>query len=186
MSVISEREPYHDFNERYAEESNAFGLAGCDHFAVPSREPEVAGKFYEQILGGVEFFRAGYGIPGKSKHIFYRIGSTLVELGQQEDGTSYAEHINPGSVNYNPHYAFGTTAKGVLAFAEHLRAHGIPFAGPRRHVNVSAVSIYFRDTEGSLLEVTTWEEFPDSEVPERKPGERIIEWAKLSHNWQPR
>jgi hypothetical protein len=186
MSLTSERNAYHGFNERHETQTNTFKLTGCDHFAIPARDPEFAGKFYEQILGAVEFFRAGYEVPGKSKHIFYHIGATLVELGQQEDGVSYVDATNPGSVNFNPHWAFGTTAQGVIEFRDHLRAHGIPFAGPRRHVNVSAVSVYFRDMEGSLLEVTTWEDFPESEVPPRKPGERIIDWPSLAHNWRPR
>ena len=186
MSTTEERTPYHDYHERHAKQTNKFGLKYCDHFAVPSRNPEIAGKFYEQILGAVEFFRAGYGPVGKNKHIFYHVGATLVEVAEQEDGVSYADVTNPESRNFNPHWAFNTTAEGVLTFRDHLQAEGIPFAGPRRHVEVSAVSVYFRDMEGNQLEVTTWEEFPDSEIPARIPGERIVNWASLAHEWRPR
>jgi len=177
---------YHDFEERHVKQTNKFALQSCDHFSIPSRNPEVTGNFYEHILGGVEFFRAGYEGEGKNKHIFYHIGTTLVELGEQEDGRSYADVTNPESRNFNPHWAFGTTAEGVLHFRDHLQAEAIPFAGPRRHVNVSAVSVYFRDPEGNQLEVTTWEAFPESEIPARKLGERIVMWADLTHNWPPR
>lgn len=189
MSVVQERRPYHDFNERHAEQTNKFGLKCCDHFGVPTRDPELAGKFYEQILGGVEFFRAGYdpgdAEKGKMKHIFYHVGATLVEVVEQEDGKSYPDVTNPESRNMNPHWAFDTTVEGVLKFRDHLKAEGIPFAGPRRHPDVSAVSVYFRDIDGNILEVGTWEEFPESEIQPRKPGERLAVWANLKHDWRP-
>jgi catechol 2,3-dioxygenase-like lactoylglutathione lyase family enzyme len=178
------------FEERFEPQSNRFTLTGCDHFGLPARDPERSGKFFEQILGGVEFFRAGYSeaelAAKKSRHIFYHVGAVLVELVEQRTENGYPDVTNPNGENMNPHFAFGTTAAGVLAFKEHLTREGVPFAGPRRHGNVvSAASVYFRDIDGNILEVVTWEDMPASEIVPVPPGERLADWNALKHNWRP-
>lgn len=189
MSVLEQRLPKYRYDQRHAPQANTFGLGCCDHFGIPARDPELAGKFVEQILGGVEFFRAGYSeedrAKGKMRHIFYHIGKTLLEVVEQEDGVSYPDVTNPEHRNMNPHFAWETTVQGVVDFAKHLEAEGIPFAGPRRHVDVSAVSVYFRDIDGNILEVTTWEDFPEGLIAPRKAGEKLADWAELSHHWRP-
>ncbi len=178
------------FGERFEPQSNRFTLTGCDHFGLPARDPELSGKFFEQILGGVEFFRAGYSeaerAAKKSRHIFYHVGKVLVELVEQRTEAGYPDHTNPNGENMNPHFAFGTTAAGVLAFKDHLTREGIPFAGPRRHGKViSAASVYFRDIDGNILEVVTWEDMAASEIVPVAPGERLADWNALKHNWRP-
>lgn len=178
------------YKERYQPKTNRFGLTKCDHFGLPARDPALSGKFYEQILGGEEFFRAGYSdedrAKGKNRHIFYHIGPLLVELVEQEDGRSYPDVTNPKDENMNPHWAFETTPEGVLAFAEHLTREGIPYAGPRTHGEAGAVSVYFRDLDGNNLEVVTWQDFPVDKIPPRAKGERLAVWANLKHNWRPK
>jgi catechol 2,3-dioxygenase-like lactoylglutathione lyase family enzyme len=187
---ILEQSPKYGLTARFEPQSNKFTLTGCDHFALPARDPEASGKFFEQILGGVEFFRAGYGeddrAKKKARHIFYHVGVTLVELVEQHNERGYADYANPDGENGNPHWAFGTTLAGVAAFAENLKREGIPFAGPRRHGKaISAVSVYFLDIDGNILEVTTWENAPDSFIPPLAPGERLVDSARLKHNWKP-
>jgi catechol 2,3-dioxygenase-like lactoylglutathione lyase family enzyme len=189
MSILA-RPSRFGFEERFEPQSNRFTLTGCDHFGLPARDPERSGKFFEQILGGVEFFRAGYSeaelAAKKSRHIFYHVGAVLVELVEQRTENGYPDVTNPNGENMNPHFAFGTTAAGVLAFKEHLTREGIPFAGPRRHGNVvSAASVYFRDIDGNILEVVTWEDMPASEIVPVPPGERLADWNALKHNWRP-
>jgi catechol-2,3-dioxygenase len=181
----------HGHTERYQPQTNRFGLNTCDHFGLPARDPELAGKFYEQILGGVEFFRSGFSeeerAAGKNRHIFYHVGRTLVELVEQEDRKSYPDLTNPKGENMNPHWAFEATPENLAAFAEHLTREGIPFAGPRTHgKDISAVSVYFRDIDGNNLEVVKWQEVPDGFVPPRAKGERLAAWDQLKHDWRPR
>src|SRR3546814_14833802 len=71
--------------------------------------------------------KAGYSVRdielGRPKHIFYHVGDLVVEVAEQKDpetGYPVAQTIND-----QPHFAFGTTAEGLLKFADHLRRHGI-------------------------------------------------------------
>lgn len=178
-------------DDREAVPPNRFNLTGIDHVGIPCRDPAHAGKFVEQILGGVEIYRAGFSEAdierGRAPHIFYHVGAQLVEVVQPDDGVSYPDRTNPDSVNTNPHWAFGATPENLAKFAEHLKREGIPFDGPRSHHGTSVVSIYFRDCDGNNLEVTTWTPF-GPEIIETKPmgGDYgFISWKDLSHNWQP-
>lgn len=172
--------------------ANRFQLKGIDHVGIPCRDPDRSGRFVEQILGGVEIYRAGYSEldrkMGRPRHIFYHVGAQLIEVVEQEDGMSYPDRTNPESINTNPHFAFGVTPADMAKFIEHLKQQGIPYNGPRCHRGVSVVSVYFRDCDGNNLEVTTWTPFgPDLMTAQMMGGENgFIPWAKLSHDWQPR
>jgi len=189
MSVL-QHETDVGFKERYAPQNNRFGLTRCDHFGVPTPDPDRAGKFYEQILGGVELFRAGFSdeerATGRLRHIFYHIGATLVEVVEQDDGVSYPNVTNPQAKNMNPHWAWEASPEHVAAFAKHLEREGIPY-DLRRHKGASAVSVYFRDQDGNNLEVTTWDDVPENVVPARTPGKSkgFVKWDTLAHNWRP-
>jgi catechol 2,3-dioxygenase-like lactoylglutathione lyase family enzyme len=177
---------------REAIPANRFNLTGIDHVGIPTRNPDLAGAFVEQILGGIEIYRAGYTDAdrkiGRLRHIFYHVGAQLVEVVELEDERGYADQTNPHSLNTNPHWAFGATPEGVAAFAEHLKQQGIPFDGPRSHYGTSVVSVYFRDCEGNNMEVTTWKPFgPETMTTTPMGGSYgFIPWKKLSHGWRPR
>jgi catechol 2,3-dioxygenase-like lactoylglutathione lyase family enzyme len=166
---------------------NPIGIAGVDHVGVPARDPVLAGTFVEQILGGVEFIKAGYSAEdqrlGRPKHIFYHIGSLVYEVAQQTDEAGYCAIATK---NDQPHFAFGTTAAGLLKFAEHLRAHNIPFDGPRSHRGMSACSVYFRDPDHNNLEVTTWETMPEGTTKPMGGPYGFPVWEKLAHEWRPK
>lgn len=178
--------------ERSAVPANRFKLGGIDHVGLPCRDPERSGKFMEQILGGVEIYKAGFSEEdrklGRIKHIFYHIGEQLVEVVVQDDDVSYPDRTNPDSINTNPHWAFGTTPEGLIEFVEHLKREGIPFDGPRSHRGASVVSVYFRDLDGNNLEVATWEKVSPEQIQITPMGGKygFIAWRKLSHNWKPR
>jgi catechol 2,3-dioxygenase-like lactoylglutathione lyase family enzyme len=171
---------------------NRFALTGLDHVGIPCRDPDRAGRFLEEILGAVEFYRAGYSEDdrkmGRARHIFYHIGSQLVEVVEQEDRVSYADRTNPGSVNTNPHWAFGTTPENLNKFVAHLKREGIPFDGPRSHRGACVVSVYFRDCDGNNLEVTTWHPQAPQLIETQLMGgtSGFTQWKDLSHDWQPR
>ena len=180
---------YVGFEERSDIPTNAFNLKGLDHCGLPTIDPDRAGMFIEQILGGVECYRAGYSKSdremGRLRHRFYHVGSQLIEVVEQEDGASYPEKPNPHSANTNPHWAFGTDVDGLKSFIKHLTANEIPFDGPRSHKGTSVVSVYFRDPDGNNLEVTTWSEDLQGLPTIEMGGEQgFIVWAELSHDWQ--
>jgi catechol 2,3-dioxygenase-like lactoylglutathione lyase family enzyme len=190
--TIMERKSFVGAEQREAVPQNKFGLSGVDHFGIPTRDPDLAGKFIEQILGGIECYRAGYSEQdrkmGRLRHIFYHVGAQLVEVVEQDDGVSYPDKTNPGAVNTNPHWAFGTTAEGVANFVKHLEREGIPYDGPRSHRGASVVSVYFRDLDGNNLEVTTWKPIPEGLMETKQMGGEygFISWKDLTHQWRPR
>jgi catechol 2,3-dioxygenase-like lactoylglutathione lyase family enzyme len=174
--------------ERMRIPENPVGIVGIDHVGVPSRDPDAAGKFVEQILGGVEVYRAGYSEEdirrGRHRHIFYHVGNQILEVAEQEDAsTGYPARATQ---NNQPHWAFATTAAGLMRFAEHLRSHGIPFDGPRTHRGMTVTSIYFRDVDGNNLEVTTWERLPADHTTEMSKKGAGPQWEQLAHSWRPR
>jgi catechol 2,3-dioxygenase-like lactoylglutathione lyase family enzyme len=177
--------------DREAMPANRFNLTGIDHVGIPCRDPDRAGKFVEQILGGIEIYRAGYSADdrklGRLRHIFYHVGAQLVEVVEQEDGVSYPDRTNPDGNNTNPHFAFGATPENLAKFVVHLKREGIPYSGPRSHSGVSAVSVYFRDCDGNNLEVSTWKPVPASLIATIPMGGEygFIPWRGLSHDWQP-
>lgn len=184
MNIVESKSKY-GLAARYESQANKLTLTGCDHFALPARDPEASGKFVEQVLGGVEFFRAGFGEPGRLRHIFYHVGTTLVELCEQRTERGYADFTNPDGGEANPHWAFGTTLDGLVAFVEHLKREGIPYDGLRQHgKEISALSVYFRDLDDNILEVCTWEHAPDSLALPVLPGKRVMT-GTLKHNWKP-
>src|SRR3546814_10527228 len=112
--------------------------------------------------------------------MFYHFGYLVVEFAEQKDpetGYPVAQTIND-----QPHFAFGTTAEGLLKFADHLRRHGIPFDGPRSHRGMSAASVYFRDVDGNNLEVSTWEDVPEEHTTPIGGPHGFPVWEKLAHN----
>lgn len=171
--------------DRTAPHTNPVGILGVDHVGLPTRDPLKAGRFVEEILGGREFIKAGYTKEdielGRPKHIFYQIGNLVLEVAEQKDDESGYPDLQ--TINDQPHFAFGTTAAGLLKFAEHLRNHNIPFDGPRSHRGMSAVSVYFRDADGNNLEVTTWEDVPSEHTKPMGGPHGFPVWEQLTHNW---
>src|SRR3546814_8484966 len=83
---------------RVAAPENKVGISGCDHVGLPARDPEAAGRFIEQILGGVEFIKAGYSVRdielGRPKHIFYHVGDLVIEVAERsEEHTSELQSL---------------------------------------------------------------------------------------------
>ena len=173
---------------RYEPQDNSFHLSGVDHVGLPCRDPDLSGEFVIRVLGGIELTRAGYGDEdkrlGRLRHIFYHVGSSLVEVVEQEDGTSYPDKA---SVNTNPHWAFGATPQSLAQFMENLKREGIPFDGPRSHAGIAAVSVYFLDPDGNHMEVSTWSPIPVGLMELKPMGGKhgFIPWDKLGHNWRP-
>lgn len=187
MQTDRSSEAFVGLRERTLSRENAVGLAGADHVGLGTRDPLLAGRFVEEILGGIECLKAGYSEEdvrlGRPRHIFYYVGNTVLEVAEQNDAAS--GYVATDTRNDQPHWAFGTTAAGLLRFADHLRSKGIPFDGPRSHRGMSAVSVYFRDIDGNNLEVTTWEDVPPSACTPMGGPHGFPVWERLAHNWRP-
>lgn len=189
MTSKANSQPHVTADMRYASPENRFGLRGIDHVGIPCRDPELSGRFVEEVLGGKELMRHGYTdadrAAGRLRHIFYHVGSQQVEVVEQEDKKSYP---NEQDENTQPHWSFGASAAGLAKFVQHLKEQGIPFNGPRSHLGNDVVSVYFRDIDGNKLEVTTWEKIPPGLIETRPMGgeQGYVTWSKLVHKWRPR
>jgi catechol 2,3-dioxygenase-like lactoylglutathione lyase family enzyme len=131
------------------------GAAGCgttvhvaalDHLVLTVRDVEATCLFYARVLGmGVTTFAGG------RKALFF--GTQKINLHQYgKEFEPKAKRPVPGSADL----CF-TTAVPVAAVVEHLGSCGVALlAGPvpRTGATGALISVYFRDPDGNLLEVS--------------------------------
>jgi hypothetical protein len=165
---------------------NVYGLLGFDHFALPSMDIDRMYAFIIEVLGGVPFYVAGFddvdrGL-GRKKHIFMRVGTTLMQCATPHDGQV---KIGKEDANLWPHWAFAVTPEGMEANVERLRSLGIPVYGPAGHRGAHCVSAYFASPEGHKLELTTWSAYPAEKTigTTGAPGVGHPDWTLLYHDW---
>lgn len=171
---------------RFKTVTNKFGFTGVDHVALPAIDMDRMAKFLTEVLGGEIYYVAGYNDVdaelGRSKHVFVRIGETLVQFAGPQDGI---QKVGKDDHNSWPHWAFGVTAEGLHENVERLRGLGIGVWGPVEHRGVEAVSAYFTSPEGHKLELVTYE--PDalkySIGVAGAPGVGHMDWDELFHSW---
>ncbi|MBV9121244.1 MAG: VOC family protein [Chloroflexi bacterium] len=169
-------------NEKVRNEAgaNSRGLTGVDHVGIPCRDALRTGEFVERILGGVEMCRVAFDADaraqGRLPHIFYHVGSQLVEVAEVNDPAILAQL---DAATGQPHWAFGTTPQGLIDFMKHLDAEDVPYVGPVLHPGSTSVSAYFRDPDGNMLEVTTWQESPLLDHAELITSAKPPIWQRL-------
>lgn len=143
---------------RFLNTANKFGFTGVDHVALPALDMDRMAAFLTEVLGGDVYYVAGYNDAdaqlGRSKHVFMRIGETLVQFASPQDGV---QKIGKDDFNSWPHWAFGVAAEGLRDNVDRLRSIGIDVFGPVEHRGVEAVSAYFTSPEGHKLELVTYE-----------------------------
>jgi catechol 2,3-dioxygenase-like lactoylglutathione lyase family enzyme len=171
---------------RFDRDDNPFGLLGIDHVALPATDMDVMARFIGEVLGGEFYYVAGYDETdrelNRSKHVFMRVGPTLVQFASPQDGQ---QKVGKSDYNSWPHWAFGVTAEGMRNNVARLRELGIPVWGPVEHRGVEAVSAYFTSPEGHKLELVTYE----PEAVEQSigvagaPGVGQVVWGDLFHDW---
>jgi catechol 2,3-dioxygenase-like lactoylglutathione lyase family enzyme len=165
--------------QRYEADDNDFGLRSMDHFAMETLDIELMERFIREVLGGKPYYYAGFDATdsklGRSRHIFLRVGNSLLQCAEPKNGKTNVRKNDP---NVSPHIAFTVSPADIDRNVMRLRQLGIPVQGPVRHRGVDVVSAYFQSPEGHKLEICTWESYPEDKAKEGR-----IDWLALAHNW---
>lgn len=126
------------------------GLKALDHVVIAVREWERSNAFYSDVLGvdvvEVEYGRYAYALPDGRRLNVHGPGSTPQPRA--------ADPVRPG----NSDLCFVWEGSAAAAVA-HLEQHGVEIElGPvaRTGAGGPGTSVYFRDPDGSLLELITY------------------------------
>jgi catechol 2,3-dioxygenase-like lactoylglutathione lyase family enzyme len=133
----------------------AVTVDAVDHLVVNVRDVEVAAAWYQRVLGMTrEDFDPG---PGKTRRTSMKFGRQKINLrpvtASKTDWFT-ADHEAAGSDDLC--FLSGATPQAV---ADHLRACGVAvIAGPadKRGARGTIVSVYCRDPDGSLIEISSY------------------------------
>jgi len=134
--------------------TTAFVVEALDHLVINVRDVEVAAAWYQRVLGMTrEDHEAGPGRVRRTSLKFGRQKINLRPMAATKDDWFTADHEAAGSDDL----CFLTTAT-PQAVVDHLRACGVAIeAGPseRRGARGAIVSVYCRDPDGSLIEISS-------------------------------
>jgi catechol 2,3-dioxygenase-like lactoylglutathione lyase family enzyme len=126
------------------------GVAGLDHVVVAVADYERSDAFYRDVLGAevleLPYGRRAYRLPGGLQLNVHGPGAT--------PSPRAADPVRPGNSDLCLRWE-GTVAEA----AAHLERHGVEAElGPveRTGARGPGTSIYFRDPDGSLLELITY------------------------------
>jgi NAD(P)-dependent dehydrogenase (short-subunit alcohol dehydrogenase family)/catechol 2,3-dioxygenase-like lactoylglutathione lyase family enzyme len=134
----------------------ASGIAGLDHVVIVVRDFETALAFYTGALGceplGVEDWR-----QGRRRFPSLRAGRTMINVHQEGRPVGLdAKTMQAGSEDLC--FEWIGPIEGAL---ERLRAHGVPVeVGPVKRFGArgrEGTSVYFRDPDGNLLELMSYD-----------------------------
>ena len=111
-----------------------------------------ARKFYEEVIGLVPGF-------GDDRMTGYRIGNTMLLLFRQ-GGTLEPVEMPSGTIPPHDgtgpaHFALSIEAGTLEAWAGHLQDSGVAVESRVEWPGSGAVSLYFRDPDGHLVELAT-------------------------------
>jgi len=163
--------------------SAATGLAGIEHFAMPTKNITQLERFVREVLGGVPYCYAGYDdvdrSMGRKPHIFIRVGASLFQC-TEEGGPMHPRKDDP---SVSPHWAFGIAPERFDSFTALLDDNRIPYQGPVSQPQYAVKSLYFMSPEGHKLEVCAAQIPSGDEVSCPAIAEHQIDWNKLAHDW---
>jgi catechol 2,3-dioxygenase-like lactoylglutathione lyase family enzyme len=119
-------------------------VRSLDHIVLCVRDVERTCAFYRQVLG----MEPREERPGKWSLHF---GANKISLQDAEASPAIARDTVPGSGNFCL-----LTDTPIADVAAHLRAHDIDIidSGERQGATGAIVSIYFKDPDGNLVEVS--------------------------------
>ena len=119
-------------------------VRSLDHIVLCVRDVERTCAFYRQVLG----MEPREGRPGKWSLHF---GANKISLQDAEASPAIARDTVPGSGNFCL-----LTDTPIADVAAHLRAHDVDIidSGERQGAAGTIVSVYFKDPDGNLVEVS--------------------------------
>jgi catechol 2,3-dioxygenase-like lactoylglutathione lyase family enzyme len=119
-------------------------VRSLDHIVLCVRDVERTCAFYRQVLG----MEPREERPGKWSLHF---GANKISLQDAEASPAIARDTVPGSGNFCL-----LTDTPIADVAAHLRAHAIDIvdSGERQGATGAIVSVYFKDPDGNLVEVS--------------------------------
>jgi catechol 2,3-dioxygenase-like lactoylglutathione lyase family enzyme len=126
-----------------------FKLDHLDHVALNVRDLEHSAQWYQEVLGLERRHAEIWPVP-----VFLCAGVTGVALFPADNpdrATARAEQRNVGAVR---HVAFRADRQQFQRAQSALRQRGIEFDFENHTI---AQSIYFRDPDGHVIEITTYE-----------------------------
>ena len=128
-----------------------FELEGIDHVALAVPDIEQSAAWFIEVLGFVRLYPGMWnGVP-----VFIGKGTTAIALFPRRDGQESASSPQ-GEANEASmlHLAMRADRKNFLAAQEELRNRGFKFEFSDHEISHS---IYFRNSDGLRLEITTYE-----------------------------
>jgi catechol 2,3-dioxygenase-like lactoylglutathione lyase family enzyme len=127
-------------------------LSGVLETAIYVDDMERARRFYEDVMGLTPMFAdnrlIAYDVAGRSVLLVFRRGGSAHPA--ILPGGIIPGHDGAGAL----HYAFAAAADQLPAWEERLAGHGIAIEA-RMDWARGGKSIYFRDSDGHVLEIAT-------------------------------
>jgi len=154
-------------------------IKGLHHNAYRCRNSEETRKFYEDFLGlplvsAFEINESKTGRTTSALHTFYQL----------DDGSALAFFDVPSMAfdfktqrDYDLHIALEVTMDDLLAMFEKGKAAGIETRGIADHGFIK--SIYFRDPNGYVIELTAPVEQPAAET-KNSPRDVLKDWSRAN------
>ena len=133
-------------------------IIGIDHVAFAAADLETTCAFYDRLFGATTHL--DYAPDGKSLVRQIALGGALLSIHQAGNGLELvASRPVTGGADICLRWS-----GSIDSAADHLRAHAIPIIdGPFRRRTADgqpALSVYFRDPDGNLLELMAVDEAP--------------------------
>jgi catechol 2,3-dioxygenase-like lactoylglutathione lyase family enzyme len=126
-----------------------------DHIVINVRDVDVAAAWYQRVLGMTrEDWQPGPGRSGRTTVKFGRQKINLRPISASQQEWFTGKQVAPGSDDL----CF-LTKSSPQAVADHLRACGVEIEeGPseKRGAMGTIVSVYCRDPDGSLIEISSY------------------------------
>jgi catechol 2,3-dioxygenase-like lactoylglutathione lyase family enzyme len=116
-------------------------IEALDHWTYVSRDIEKARRFYIDVLGAEPIDRPGSAPPA------IRLAGNVVDFFPAVGG-----EYEPSPGSRGQHYALRIRLEDYDAWAEHLKAHSVPFFQATH--GLQRLSIYLEDPDGYHLELT--------------------------------
>jgi catechol 2,3-dioxygenase-like lactoylglutathione lyase family enzyme len=146
-------------------------IEAIDHLVLTVRDLQVTLEFYTRVLG-MEAVTFG---TGRRALVFGAQKINLHELGRELEPKAATPTAGSADI------CFVTSAAPTVVLS-HLHACGVQVVdGPveRTGARGSIVSVYFRDPDGNLLEVSSYPQGQNAGTPSNRPRSRGAKPAKL-------